>query len=134
MSVFPLLKEGGMEVPTRNEVLNGYTAVNPAIWHLEPEAPISGQKFAAALRKAGQNKNIGPKGVRVLRVAYALAKEAAGADPTRPQIRAQILKVIGSLANERAKDRVNDGRVDAREAGGVEGELAAAVYAFVGTT
>ncbi len=93
------------------------------------DKPMNAAALKSWMEKA--KPRIGAKGVKVLAAAYAAAKTAAGKTPTRSQVRAQISKAIASLANERAKGRVNDGYVDKREVGLIKGDVAKEIYKVV---
>ncbi|MCC6806600.1 MAG: hypothetical protein IT381_04185 [Deltaproteobacteria bacterium] len=87
-----------------------------AIGYADLDKTMSPQAMKAIIAKAKADKDVGALGVDVLEAAYDAAKAKAGGAPTRGQVREQVSRAQGSLANEKAKGRINDGYIDSREA------------------
>lgn len=113
------------------DITNRTYSITSPFSPLDFSKPVSAGQMRGVLTRAKADPKLGALGADVLKLAYAQARSAAKGDPTRSQVREQIAKAAGSLANERAKGRVNDGYVDKREAALVKGDLAAALYKLI---
>jgi hypothetical protein len=110
------------------DLSSSYRVTSQPMSGVDFRAPVSPQKMNAVIAKAKADPKLGARGAKILRLAYDAAKVKSGTNPTREQVSQQISRALSSLSNERAKGRINDGYVDAREAALVKGELAAELY------
>jgi hypothetical protein len=101
-----------------------------AIPYEDRDKKLTAAKLSSIFKKAKADPDLGAAGVAILRAAYAQAKARGNGAVTGGQMVDELRKVLGSLANDRAKGRVNDGYVDAREAATVKGDLAKKLFAF----
>src|SRR5262245_26467027 len=81
---------------------------------VKPDAGVTWARVETII--AGRTKKLSATGVKAIRLAYDEAKTKAGKNPTLSQVNALLRRGVSSIENERAKGRVNDGYVDAREA------------------
>ncbi len=117
------------------------TAVSSALYRLmtplyglEREQAVSPQALDTLLTQAKKKPQFGAAGAAVVQAAYDAAKAKSGANPTREALRAELQKAVSTLSNERGKGRINDGYVDAREAGLSSNPLVPLLYRFTDTS
>lgn len=116
------------------------TALSSASWALlgrittkSPEASMTRAALITQVKGLSGGDRIGAAGERALLAAFDAAKEKAGTNPNRHQIRAELTRALSTLGNERAKGRINDGYVDAREASLSKNELTKLLFDYVDT-
>ncbi len=102
------------------------------ITELKPDTTVTPELLAKLTDKMKKDERFGTKGAAAFREAFQRAKSKNGdKDPTLRQMRAQIDTATNSLANERAKGRINDGYIDSREAHAIKNPLAGAIFEWL---
>lgn len=115
----------------KTDVSNGSYRVSGALGWNDLEKKLTSAAMRGIVTKAKADPRLGATGAAALQRAYEAAKAKAGGDPTRNEVKSLISRTLTSLANEKAKGRVNDGYVDKREVGLLKSDLAEALYKFV---